>query len=104
MISYYFLFVCIYNINIAIPLPRSFIRKEVKTMATELVSGAFLFAFVQTLFQRIATREMADFIRGVKHDNGPKLLDKLKISFRSVDALVNHAKERKTTNIHIRIG
>lgn len=47
---------------------------------------------------------MADFIRGVKHDNGPKLLDKLKISFRSVDALVNHAKERKTTNIHIRIG
>ncbi|TKY49733.1 putative disease resistance RPP13 protein 1 [Spatholobus suberectus] len=50
----------------------------------------------------MATREMANFIRGVKHDNGPNLLDKLKITLRSIDALVNHAEERQTADLHIR--
>ncbi|RDY03739.1 putative disease resistance RPP13-like protein 1, partial [Mucuna pruriens] len=71
-------------------------------MAAELVGGAFLSALVQTLFQKMATRQMVDFIRGVKHDNGPNLLDKLKITLRSVDALVNYAEERQTTDLHIR--
>ncbi|XP_057457504.1 putative disease resistance RPP13-like protein 1 [Lotus japonicus] len=71
-------------------------------MAAELVGGAFLSALVQTLFERVATREMVDFIRGIKQDNGPNLLDKLKITLRSVDALVNHAEERQTTDFHIR--
>lgn len=59
---------------------------------------------MQTLFERMATRETADFIRGIKHDseNAPNLLDKLKITLRSVNAVVNHAEERQTTDMHIR--
>ncbi|KAJ1399779.1 P-loop containing nucleoside triphosphate hydrolase [Sesbania bispinosa] len=71
-------------------------------MAAELVGGAFLSALVQTMFERMATREMLDFIRGIKHDNGPNLLHKLKITLRSVDALVNHAEEKQTQDLHIR--
>ncbi|KAL2337207.1 hypothetical protein Fmac_011653 [Flemingia macrophylla] len=71
-------------------------------MAAELVGGAFLSAIIQTLFDKLATREMVDFIRGVKHDIGLNLLDKLKIALRSVDALVNHAEERQTTDLHTR--
>nr|KYP34237.1 Putative disease resistance RPP13-like protein 1 [Cajanus cajan] len=71
-------------------------------MAAELVGGAFLSAFIQTLFEKMATRDMLDFIRGVKHDNGLNLLDKLKITLRSIDALVNHAEERQTTDLHTR--
>ncbi|KAK7322619.1 hypothetical protein VNO77_26008 [Canavalia gladiata] len=78
-------------------------KKKVRpTMAAELVGGAFLSAFVQTLFSRLATREVADFIRGVKNDDCPNQLDKLKITLRSVDALVNHAEERQSTDLHMR--
>ncbi|XP_054814966.1 putative disease resistance RPP13-like protein 1 [Prosopis cineraria] len=71
-------------------------------MAAELVARAFLTAFVDTLFDRMASREMLDFIKGVKQSNGLNLQpDKLKMTLRSVDALVNHAEERQAADLHV---
>ncbi|KAF7824653.1 dirigent protein 22-like [Senna tora] len=55
----------------------------------------------ETLFDRMASRDMVEFIKGVRQSNDPNLLDKLKITLRSVDALVNHAEERQAANWHI---
>ncbi|XP_028789897.1 putative disease resistance RPP13-like protein 1 [Neltuma alba] len=51
----------------------------------------------------MASREMVDFIKGIKQRNGPNLpLDKLKITMRSVNALVNHAEEMQAADFHVR--
>lgn len=64
-------------------------------MAGALVGGAFLSAFLQVLFDRIASSEVADFFRGRILSDG--LLRKLKIALLSVNAVLEDAEEKQVT-------
>ena len=64
-------------------------------MAGALVGGAFLSAFLQVLFDRIASREVADIFRGRILSDG--LLRKLKIALLSVNAVLEDAEEKQVT-------
>ncbi|KAF3436947.1 hypothetical protein FNV43_RR19700 [Rhamnella rubrinervis] len=62
-------------------------------MAAEVVGGALLSASLQVLFERMASREVLDFIRGEKLNHG--LLKKLKIKLLSANAVVSDAEEKQ---------
>ncbi|KAB1203858.1 putative disease resistance RPP13-like protein 1 [Morella rubra] len=64
-------------------------------MAEAMVGGAFLSAFLQVLFDRMASREVVDFVRGRKLAAG--LLKKLEIALLSVDAVLEDAEEKQAT-------
>ncbi|KAL6328870.1 hypothetical protein AAG906_003887 [Vitis piasezkii] len=64
-------------------------------MALELVGGAFL-RFSQVLFDRLASSDSLDFIRGQKLSDS--LLSKLKIKLLIVDAVLNHAEMKQFTD------
>ncbi|KAL3725299.1 hypothetical protein ACJRO7_030327 [Eucalyptus globulus] len=70
-------------------------------MAGALVGGAFLSAFLQVLFDRMASREVVDFFRSRKLDKG-RLLQKLKAALLSANAVLDDAEEKQMTNDHIR--
>ncbi|KAJ9687557.1 hypothetical protein PVL29_016159 [Vitis rotundifolia] len=65
-------------------------------MALELVGGAFLSASLQVLFDRLASSDGLDFIRGQKLSDS--LLSKLKIKLLIVDAVLNHAEVKQFTD------
>lgn len=65
-------------------------------MAAELVGGAFLSATLQVLFDRLASKETVDFIRGKKLKH--KVLDKLKVTLLSVNTVLDDAEKKQ---IHI---
>ncbi|RVW67015.1 putative disease resistance RPP13-like protein 1 [Vitis vinifera] len=65
-------------------------------MALELVGGAFLSASLQVLFDRLASSEVLNFIRGQKLSDS--LLSKLKIKLLTVDAVLNHAEMKQFTD------
>nr|XP_048318201.1 putative disease resistance protein At3g14460 [Ziziphus jujuba var. spinosa] len=65
-------------------------------MAATLVGGAFLSATLQVLFDRMASREFVDYLRGKKFNHG--LLKKLKIMLLSVNAVLNDAEEKQIRN------
>ncbi|KAF9666634.1 hypothetical protein SADUNF_Sadunf16G0249300 [Salix dunnii] len=65
-------------------------------MAGALVGGSFLSAFLQVLFDRMASREFVDFFRGQKLSD--ELLMKLKITMRSINMLLDDAEEKQITN------
>ncbi|KAL2335654.1 hypothetical protein Fmac_016867 [Flemingia macrophylla] len=56
----------------------------------ELVGGALLSAFIQTAADRLASRQVVDFFRGRKLDE--KLLNKLKLKLRSINAVLDDAE------------
>jgi Leucine-rich repeat (LRR) protein len=56
------------------------------------VGEAFLSAFLQVLFDRLASREFIDLLRFRKFDD---LLEKLKITLLTVTALLNDAEEKQ---------
>jgi hypothetical protein len=56
------------------------------------VGEAFLSAFLQVLFDRLASREFIDLLRSRKYDD---LLEKLKITLLTVSALLNDAEEKQ---------
>ncbi|XP_062173763.1 putative disease resistance RPP13-like protein 1 [Alnus glutinosa] len=64
-------------------------------MAEALVGGAFLSAFLKVLFDRRASRKFIDFFRGRKVTDG--LLEKLETMLRSVNAVLEDAKEKQVT-------
>ncbi|KAJ7982272.1 Disease resistance protein [Quillaja saponaria] len=68
-------------------------------MALEFVGGAFLSSALQVLFAKMASPEVAKYIWGKKHTE--KLLEKLKIHLRLVDAVLDDAEEKGTKNKHV---
>ncbi|KAL3725303.1 hypothetical protein ACJRO7_030329 [Eucalyptus globulus] len=70
-------------------------------MAGALVGGAFLSAFLQVLFDRMASREVVDFFRSRKLDQG-RLLQKLEAALLSANAVLDDAEEKQMTNDHVR--
>nr|ACJ22816.1 NBS-LRR type putative disease resistance protein CNL-B19 [Phaseolus vulgaris] len=69
-------------------------------MAAALVGGAFLSAFLQVAFDRLASRQVLDFFRRRKLDE--KLLRKLKIMLRSINALADDAELKQFTDPHVK--
>ncbi|KAK3415406.1 hypothetical protein EUGRSUZ_H01029 [Eucalyptus grandis] len=70
-------------------------------MAAALVGGAFLSAFLQVLFDRMASREVVDFFRSRKLDQG-RLLQKLEAALLSANAVLDDAEEKQMTNDSVR--
>ncbi|XP_030965293.1 putative disease resistance RPP13-like protein 1 [Quercus lobata] len=65
-------------------------------MAEALVGGAVLSAFLQVAFDRVASLEVLDFLKGRKHIDG--MVQKLKIELMSADAVLIDAEEKQITN------
>ncbi|KAL5556233.1 hypothetical protein UlMin_038469 [Ulmus minor] len=70
-------------------------------MSAELVGGAFLSASLQVLFDRIASREVLDYVRGKRHYDG--LLDKMKIKLLSVNVVLDDAELKQIRNPAVKI-
>lgn len=56
------------------------------------VGEAFLSAFLQVLFDRLATREFMELLRGRKLD---EVLEKLKVALLTITAVLNDAEEKR---------
>ncbi|KAG6671294.1 hypothetical protein I3843_Q002200 [Carya illinoinensis] len=66
----------------------------------ELVGGALLSAFLKVLFDRMASREFVDFLRGRKPSN--ELLTRLKNKLLDVGALLEDAEDKQVTNSSVK--
>nr|KYP47719.1 Putative disease resistance RPP13-like protein 1 [Cajanus cajan] len=69
-------------------------------MAEILVGSAFLSAFLEVVFNRLASRQVLDFFHGRKLDE--KLLNKLKVKLRSINAVVDDAELKQIENQLVR--
>ncbi|GFY92170.1 NB-ARC domain-containing disease resistance protein [Actinidia rufa] len=67
-------------------------------MAEALVGGAFLSATLQVLFDRLASPEVVNFFRGPKRKDGDKLLQKLKLSLRGMNPVLEDAERKQITD------
>ncbi|XP_028757276.1 putative disease resistance RPP13-like protein 1 [Neltuma alba] len=65
-------------------------------MAGAMVGGAFLSAFLQVAFDRLASRDFLDFFK--KQKLNQTLLSNLKIVLLSIDAVVDDAEQKQITN------
>ncbi|KAK4592225.1 hypothetical protein RGQ29_016655 [Quercus rubra] len=65
-------------------------------MAGALVGGAVLSAFLQVAFDRVASREVLDYLNGRKLID--RLVQKLKIELMSAGAVLNDAEEKQITD------
>lgn len=65
-------------------------------MAAALVGGAILSATLQVLFDRMASKEVVNFIRGRKIPES--LLKKLETSYLTLEAVLNDAEEKEINN------
>ncbi|KAI6694607.1 hypothetical protein NL676_022317 [Syzygium grande] len=66
-------------------------------MAAAVVGGAFLSAFLQVLFDRMASREVVDFFGSSKLGK-KKLLQKLDAALLSANAVLDDAEEKQMTS------
>ncbi|KAJ7003132.1 hypothetical protein NC653_008388 [Populus alba x Populus x berolinensis] len=69
-------------------------------MAEAFVGGSFLSAFLQVLFDRMASPQVWGFFEGQKLDDG--LLKDLKATMRSVNKLLNDAEEKQITDSEVK--
>ncbi|GMY22576.1 putative disease resistance rpp13-like protein 1 [Fagus crenata] len=65
-------------------------------MTGAMVGGAFLSAFLQVLFDRMASREVIEFFSQTKLNNEP--LRKLKTTLLLMNAVLNDAEEKQIKN------
>ncbi|XP_070674036.1 putative disease resistance RPP13-like protein 1 [Malus domestica] len=65
-------------------------------MALEVVGGAVMSAFLQAVFEKMASPEVREFIRGKKLTQG--LLNKLEIMLLSVNVVLDDAEEMQISN------
>ncbi|KAG6671295.1 hypothetical protein I3843_Q002300 [Carya illinoinensis] len=66
----------------------------------QLVGGALLSSFLQVFFDRMASREFVDFLRGRKPSN--ELLTRLKNVLLSVGAVLEDAEDKQVTNSSVK--
>jgi hypothetical protein len=69
-------------------------------MAEALVGGAFLSAFLQVLFDRMASPKFVDFFQQRKLNEG--VLEKLETTLRSVNAVLEDAEDKQVTKPDVR--
>ncbi|XP_027113937.1 putative disease resistance RPP13-like protein 1 [Coffea arabica] len=69
-------------------------------MADALVAGSFLSAFLQVLFDRMATPEFVNLFRNRKADDD--LLKKLKSELRTVGAVLDDAENKEIRNQYVK--
>ncbi|KAM6595115.1 hypothetical protein CsatA_002818 [Cannabis sativa] len=69
-------------------------------MAELAVGGAFLSAFLQVLFDRLASKEVVDFFHGKKHI--VDLLNELNLTMLSATSLLNDAEEKQLQDQTVR--
>ncbi|RXH92999.1 hypothetical protein DVH24_013575 [Malus domestica] len=76
------------------------LREREREMAGALIGEAFLSASIQTLCDKIASGEFMDFLRGKKLDHS--LLEKLKLTFLTLDAVLDDAEEKQIEKPRVR--
>ncbi|KHN14858.1 Putative disease resistance RPP13-like protein 1 [Glycine soja] len=69
-------------------------------MAATVVGGAFLSAFLDVLFDRLASPDFVDLILGKKLSK--KLLQKLETTLRVVGAVLDDAEKKQITNTNVK--
>ncbi|KAL4600752.1 hypothetical protein ACB092_11G221500 [Castanea dentata] len=69
-------------------------------MAGTLMGGAFLSAFLQVAFDRLASRDFRDFLKGRKDIDGS--LKRLKMLLRSATMVLADAEEKQYTNPYVK--
>ncbi|KAG5053919.1 hypothetical protein JHK85_006429 [Glycine max] len=69
-------------------------------MAAAVVGGAFLSAFLDVLFDRLASPDFVDLILGKKLSK--KLLQKLETTLRVVGAVLDDAEKKQITNTNVK--
>ncbi|KAG5071052.1 hypothetical protein AAZX31_03G034300 [Glycine max] len=69
-------------------------------MAAAVVGGAFLSAFLDVVFDRLASPDFVDLIRGKKLSK--KLLQKLETTLRVVGAVLDDAEKKQITNTNVK--
>ena len=65
-----------------------------RNMAAELVEGGLLSSSLQVLFDRIASPEVVNYLRGKKDSDFDGILKKLKVMLYSVTAVLDDAKKQ----------
>ncbi|XP_057740643.1 putative disease resistance RPP13-like protein 1 [Arachis stenosperma] len=68
-------------------------------MAAAIMGGALLSAYVQVLLDKIISNEFLDFFRRRKLN--VSLLEKMKATLLSDQAVLNHAEEKQITNFAV---
>ncbi|KAL2335655.1 hypothetical protein Fmac_016868 [Flemingia macrophylla] len=69
-------------------------------MAAKFVGDDLLSAFIQTAVDRLASQQVVDFFRGKKLDE--RLLNKLKLKLRSINAVIDDAELKQIQNQLVR--
>nr|XP_048328238.1 putative disease resistance protein At3g14460 [Ziziphus jujuba var. spinosa] len=69
-------------------------------MALEVVGGAFLSASLQLLFDRMASKQVVDFVREKNVDD--ELLNKLKIKLSSINKVLDDAEKKQLADPAVR--
>nr|XP_048317917.1 putative disease resistance RPP13-like protein 1 [Ziziphus jujuba var. spinosa] len=69
-------------------------------MAAELVGGAFLSSMFQAAFDRLASPEVVDYLRG--NNISDDLIHELKIVILAVNAVLDDAEGKQITNINVK--
>ena len=69
-------------------------------MAEALVGGAFLSSFLNVVFDRLASPEFVDLIRGKRLSE--KLLKKLETTLRVVGVVLDDAEKKQITNTNVK--
>ncbi|EEF41467.1 putative disease resistance RPP13-like protein 1 [Ricinus communis] len=62
-------------------------------MAGALAGGSFIYAFLQVLFDRMASRQVLDFCKGQKLSE--RFLEKLSLTVNFVDGVLDDAEEKQ---------